>query len=82
MNASSADYATGGGQPMPVLQAAAINASGSVKGGPYSVRPAPGGRPYGYLEMEETARRIHVRFRGRRVGTRVEEVVGLRLSVT
>lgn len=45
------DYATGGGAPLTVLQAASLTQGGSIKGGPYSGEPVPGGAQYGILEI-------------------------------
>ena len=38
---TNSDYATGGGAPITVFQAAALNRGGSVKGGPYSSETYP-----------------------------------------
>jgi phosphodiesterase/alkaline phosphatase D-like protein len=48
---TNSDYATGGGAPMTVLQAAALTADGSIKGGPYSGGAIPGSPHYGVLEI-------------------------------
>lgn len=49
----------------PVLQAAALDRGGSIKGGPYSEGPFPGGGHYGILEVEDDGDGIRMRFAGR-----------------
>lgn len=66
---SHSDYATGGGAPLTVLQAAALAQTGSIKGGPYSGTPIPGGGQYGILEVYDTGGpSIACRFLGMRAG--------------
>ena len=66
---SHSDYATGGGAPLTVLQAAALTQSGSVKGGPYSAGPVPGGQQYGILEVYDNGGpSVACRFLGMRAG--------------
>ncbi len=48
---TNSDYATGGGAPITVLQAAALTSEGSFKGGPYSGGAFPGRDQYGILEV-------------------------------
>jgi hypothetical protein len=48
---TNSDYATGGGAPLTVLQAAALTQDGSIKGGPYSSGAIPGSPHYGILEV-------------------------------
>jgi hypothetical protein len=48
---TNSDYATGGGAPLTVLQAAALTQEGSIKGGPYSSGAIPGSPQYGILEV-------------------------------
>jgi phosphodiesterase/alkaline phosphatase D-like protein len=48
---TNSDYATGGGAPLTVLQAAALTQDGSIKGGPYSSAVLPGSPHYGILEV-------------------------------
>jgi hypothetical protein len=63
------DYATGGGAPITVLQAAALTQAGSVKGGPYTAGPFPGDQQYGILEVYDTGGpSIACRYLGKRVG--------------
>jgi phosphodiesterase/alkaline phosphatase D-like protein len=45
------DYATGGGAQLTVLHAASLTQNGSIKGGPYTSGPIPGGQQYGILEV-------------------------------
>ena len=66
---TNSDYATGGGAPLTVLQAASLTQAGSIKGGPYSGAPIPGGAQYGILEVYDTGgSSIACRFLGMRVG--------------
>ena len=63
------DYATGGGAPLTVLQAAALTESGSIKGGPYTGGPLPGSQQYGILEVYDNGgSSVACRFLGMRVG--------------
>jgi phosphodiesterase/alkaline phosphatase D-like protein len=48
---TNSDYATGGGAPMTVLQAAALTQEGSIKGGPYTGGTLPGSPQYGVLDI-------------------------------
>jgi phosphodiesterase/alkaline phosphatase D-like protein len=48
---TNSDYATVGGAPMPVFHAAALDRSGSVKGGPYSEGAYPGGGQFGLMRV-------------------------------
>ena len=67
------DYATGGGAPLVVLQAAALTEGGTIKGGPYSVGPLPGAQQYGMLEVYDNGGpSIACRFLGMRVGQGVQ----------
>ena len=66
---TNSDYATGGGAPITVLHAAALTASGSIKGGPYSGGVVPGSGQYGILEVYDTGGpSVACRFLGKRVG--------------
>ena len=63
------DYATGGGAPLTVLQAASLTQGGSIKGGPYSGAPIPGTAQYGILEVYDTGGpSVACRFLGMRAG--------------
>lgn len=49
---SNSDYSSAGGASVPVLQAAALDRPGSVKGGPYSEGTFPGAGQFGLLRVE------------------------------
>jgi hypothetical protein len=55
----------GEGPGFPVWHAAALDRSGSVKGGPYSEGSYPGGGQFGMVHIEDQGDLIHVRFEGR-----------------
>lgn len=62
------DYATGGGAPLPVLQAASLDRKSSLKGGPYSqgtYLPVEGEGCYGLVTVDDKGDRIRVAFSGR-----------------
>jgi len=64
-----ADYATGGGAQIEVLHAAALTQEGSIKGGPYTGGPIPGGQQYGILEVYDNGGpSVACRFLGMRAG--------------
>lgn len=59
-------YATDAiGPGFPVYHAAALDKSGSVKGGPYSEGAFPGPGQFGLLQVEDFGNRIQVTFEGR-----------------
>jgi prolyl oligopeptidase len=67
---SHSDYATGGGVPLPVMCAAPLNQSPSIKGGPYSqgvyrVRDKDGEGGFGLVTVTDRGREIAVHFSGR-----------------
>ncbi len=63
------DYATGGGAPLVVIHASALNSAGSAKGGPYTAGPIEGGAQYGLLDITDSGgSTLDVRFLGKRVG--------------
>ena len=63
------DYATGGGAPLTVLQAASLTQGGSIKGGPYTGGPVPGSKQYGILEVYDNGgSSVACRFLGMRAG--------------
>jgi phosphodiesterase/alkaline phosphatase D-like protein len=63
------DYATGGGAPITVLQAAALTHTGAAKGGPFTGGPFLEGQQYGILEVFDTGGpSVACRFTGKRVG--------------
>lgn len=73
-------YATGGGGGFPVLHAAALDRSGSMKGGPYSHGAFPGSGQFGLLSVEDTGgSEVTVTYSGRR--TDGSEVVRLTATV-
>lgn len=66
---TNSDYATGGGAPLTVLQAAALTSVGSVKGGPYTDGPYPGDQQFGILEVYDNGGpSVACRFLGMKVG--------------
>jgi hypothetical protein len=50
-NGTNSDYATGGGAGFPVMQAAALDRSPSLKGGPYSEGAYPGTGQFGLMSV-------------------------------
>ncbi len=65
---SHSDYATGGGAAFPVMHAAALDQSGSLKGGPYSHGAYPGGGQFGLMSIDDDGDSlITVRWSGRNV---------------
>ena len=79
---SNADYATGGGAPMPVIAAAPLDQGASIKGGPYSqgvyrFRRNEGG--FGFIQVTDRGDAIDVRYSG--LSNKNEEKVGLRFTV-
>lgn len=66
---SNSDYATGGGAPVTVLQAAALTSEPALKGGPFAVGPLPGTQQYGLLEIYDNGgSSVACRFLGTKVG--------------
>jgi hypothetical protein len=60
------DYSTTGAGGFPLLQAAALDRPGSVKGGPYSGGTHPGGGRYGEIVVDDTGgETLEVTLRGR-----------------
>jgi len=62
---TNSGYATGGGAGFPVMQAAALDQNGSVKGGPYSEGTFPGGGQFGLMTFNDTGDSIRVDWSGR-----------------
>ncbi len=62
---TNADYAEGGGAPIPVFQAAALERGGSYKGGPYSHGANPGPLQFGLLDIADDGTTLRVTFSGR-----------------
>lgn len=76
------DYATGGGAPIPVMCAAPLDQSPSIKGGYYSqgvYRVREGEGAFGLLTVTDHGGRIDVAFSGR--NSRDEEKISLTFSV-
>ena len=63
---TNSGYAAGGEGGFPVLQAAALDRPGSVKGGPYSEGTFPGGGQFGLVDIDDLGDRIVVTMRGMR----------------
>ena len=61
---SHADFATGGGMPVPVFQAAALDRKGSEKGGPYSHGTKPGRGHFGRMRVKDDGTRLRVEWTG------------------
>jgi phosphodiesterase/alkaline phosphatase D-like protein len=61
---SHADFATGGGMPIPVFQAAALDRKGSEKGGPYSHGTRPGRGHFGRMRVKDDRERLRVEWTG------------------
>ena len=62
------DYATGGGLKIPVLAAAPLDQSSSIKGGPYSLgvyKPRKDEGCFGYVQVRDHGTNILVRYSGR-----------------
>ncbi|MCE9533512.1 MAG: alkaline phosphatase D family protein [Planctomycetes bacterium] len=68
------DYADGGGAPIPVFQAAALDNKGSVKGGPYSKGTFPGPGQFGMMSITDDGKGIQVQWSGRNAEDK--EIVG------
>ncbi len=51
---TNTDYSATGNASFPLLQAAALDRPGSVKGGPYSEGAFPGGGQFGLIEVTDT----------------------------
>jgi len=67
-NGSNADYATGGGAPIPVIAAAPLDQAASIKGGPYSqgIYKAPRGEGcFGVVRVLDQTNSIRVIYSGR-----------------
>jgi phosphodiesterase/alkaline phosphatase D-like protein len=73
------DYAPGGGASFPVMQAAALDRNGSVKGGPYSEGAYPGGGQFGLMEVNDDGTELRIKLRG--LTWESEELVALSLSI-
>ena len=79
---SHSDFATGGGAPVPVLCAAPLDQSSSIKGGPYSqgvYKAHPKEGCFGYVQVRDEGGKIEVRFSGRNQFN--EEKISLKFSM-
>lgn len=63
---TNSDYSAQGGGGFPVLQAAALDRPGSVKGGPYSHGVFPGGGQYGVVDIADDGAQVTVTLTGKR----------------
>jgi membrane-associated phospholipid phosphatase len=61
---TNSDYSTSRAGGFPVLQAAALDRPGSIKGGPYSEGTFPGGGQFGLLDIDDDGERISVTMSG------------------
>jgi hypothetical protein len=78
----NADFATGGGMPIPVMCGAPLDQDTSIKGGPYSqgvYRVRKGEGAFGLLTVTDRGDRIDVAYSGR--NNKDEEKISLRFSV-
>jgi hypothetical protein len=77
---TNSDYATGGGAGFPVMQAAAMDRSPSLKGGPYSEGAYPGAGQFGLMSVIDYGDSIiTVNWSGRNAAD--NEVVGYSFNV-
>lgn len=79
---SNADFATGGGAPVPVLAGAPLDQDASIKGGPYSqgvYKPVRGEGCFGLVRVQDEGGRITVIYSGR--NHRNEEKIALKFTV-
>lgn len=61
----NADYADGGGAPIPVFHAGALGRRGSYKGGPYSHGANPGPNQFGIFRVTDTGPMVRVEWSAR-----------------
>jgi phosphodiesterase/alkaline phosphatase D-like protein len=64
-NGSNSDYASGGGAGFPLMHAAALDRSGSIKGGPYSEGAYPGAGQFGLMTVTDYGGSVCVDWSGR-----------------
>lgn len=79
---SNADYATGGGVPIPVMCGGPLDQDPSLKGGPYSqgvYKMNKGESGFGFIKVDDRGDRIDVTYSGR--NNRNEEKVSLKFTV-
>ena len=77
---SNSNFATGAtGPAFPVLHAASMDREGSVKGGPYSMEPIPGGGQFATMRVTDSGEMIEVEWIGHDyLGN---QLMGLRFNV-
>ncbi len=75
---SNSDYASTGDASFPVMHAAALDQTGSTKGGPYSKGTFPGGGQFGILTITDDGTNIQVDLSGR--NTANQEIVSYSFS--
>lgn len=61
---TNSDYATGGGAPFPVMQAASLDQTPSLKGGPYSEGAFPNRYQYGLMTVTDGPDSLRVHWSG------------------
>jgi phosphodiesterase/alkaline phosphatase D-like protein len=76
---SHSGYATDGSHGFPILQAAALDRPGSVKGGPYSEGTFPGAGQFGVLQVDDRGDHLDVTLTGRNWLS--EDLVSYQLTV-
>jgi hypothetical protein len=81
------DYATGGGAPLPVMCAAPLDKTPSIKGGPYSqgiyrVRDQDGEGAFGLVTVTDKGREIAVHFSGRNNQNQEKVTLDFKVPVT
>lgn len=81
---SNADYATGGGAPIPVMCGGPLDQNPSLKGGPYSqgvyrVRDREGESGFGLLTISDQGTHLEVTYSGR--NNKDEEKISLKYTV-
>jgi len=70
-----ADFADGGGAPIPLFHAAALGQEASYKGGPYSHGAAPGGGQFGLMDIDDDGDTLTVRWSARYGGDGLGDTV-------
>jgi hypothetical protein len=61
---TNSDYSDGGDAGFPVLQAAALDRPGSVKGGPYSEGTYPGAGQFALMTIEDSGDVLRMSWQG------------------
>ncbi|WP_020475402.1 alkaline phosphatase D family protein [Zavarzinella formosa] len=73
---SHSDYATGGGMPIPVFQAASLDQRPSAKGGPYSHPQIPGAGQFGLMQVRDNGKEIRVQWKGMTLDDKMAKGMG------